>query len=401
MDQTVNSECGRLIAGIVCCLSISASTASGQSPATLRGLENLHARLADPHRVLTAEDARPAADRLAEWRLNPEKLAPENRARLWRIQALVALAQGDAHSALEHTQALLDEFPDQPETLETLYLAACAAGDAKLGSEALKKLSKPAKGDRRRLISRRRRWIRGVGRKAPDVVIRSDDMTEFATTRRGERVLLIDFWNTLVRPEERASKALCDLYQEYRHNRYVAFVGVNADGETRVEQAKKFADESGYVWKQRYEYTATQAPITHEAFHAGKPPWVVLIDTFGYIRAIGAASEPGFQYALRAAVAEARGDHEPVMPRTHDGEQPTRPSASFERETGEAKASETRSGEPPSSSEAAAKLRLARTYLKTGKRTDAKRLFEEIVREYPGTREAEDAQEYLDSIWSP
>jgi hypothetical protein len=101
---------------------------------------------------------------------------------------------------------------------------------------------------------------------------------------------------------------------------------------------------------------------------------------------------------LRAAVSEARGEHEIVLPRTRDGQQPTRPSAQVKPKEKERR---ERDEELPSNPEARQKLTLARTYLKTGKRTDARRLFEEVVRDYPGTVEAKEAQEYLDSIWNP
>jgi len=223
-------------------------------------------------------------------------------------------------------------------------------------------------------------------------------MTGFRTTRRGDRVLLIDFWNVLQTREDDTSEALRALHEEYQHSLHVDFVGVNADAEAQVPEAKEFAKESGYVWKQRYEYAATNAPITHQAFRAGTPPWQVLIDTFGYVRAVGSVREPGFQYALRAAIAEARRDFEVVLPRTRDGQQPERASAKIEPKTKTAVQPER---ELPSNPDAAAKLTLARTYLKTGKRTDAKRLFEEIVRDFPGTLEAKEAQEYLDSISNP
>lgn len=384
----------------IACVGWLAVAALGQSQTTLRGLQVLHDRLADPDRVLTTAEARRASDRLAEWRLTPEKLTPDDRARLWRLQLYVALAEGDARGALEQARRLHGEFADQPATLEAVYLAACAAGDAQLGSDVLAQLSKGATGDRRRLLSQRRRWMRGVGEKAPDVVIRAEDMTDFPVLRRGDKVLVIDFWNVLLKPDERNVQALRGLYAEYQHSLHVEFVGVNADAEARVVEARKFAQENEYVWKQRYEYEARRAPITHQAFHAGKPPWQVLIDTFGYVRAIGAVHEPGFQYALRAVVPEARGDREAVMPRTRDGQQPTRASARVEPKDKD-RESEEAEGEPESDPEARAKLNLARTYLKTGRRTDAKRLFEEIVRDYPGTREAKEAQEYLDSVWNP
>ena len=305
------------------------------------------------------------------------------------------MARGNAKAALERAGSLLSEFPDDAAVFEVAYLAACAAGDAKLGSDVLKKLAKGAKDDRRRRLAQHRRWIRGVGKKAPEVEIRTEDMTGFKTARRGDRILLIDFWNVVSTREDDTSAALRALHEEYQHSLHVDFVGVNADAEARVPEAKEFAKESGYVWKQRYEYAATDAPITHQVFRAGTPPWQVLIDTFGYVRAVGSVREPGFQYALRAAVAEARGDYEIVLPRTRGGMQPERASAKVEPQVKKPGQPE---GELRSDPDAAAKLTLARTYRKTGTRTDAKRLFEEIVRDYPGTREAKEAQEYLDSL---
>jgi hypothetical protein len=388
------------LVAIVCSGWLVRSTAWAQPDPRLSGLQRLHDRIADAGQVLTAKDAKQAADRLAEWRLKSEQLAPDDRARLRRVELYVALAEGDARTALERARALLSDGTADRVTFEAAYLAACAAGDAQLGTQALRKLSRFVHGDERRRLSQRRRWLRRVGKKAPEVVIRTEDMTEFSTTQRGDRVLLIDFWNVRVPPDDQDIKALRELYQQYRRTRHVDFVGVNADAEARVDEAKQFAENNRYAWKQRYEYEARHAPLTDQAFQAGNPPWSVFIDTLGYVRAVGAASEPGLQYALRAAVAEAAGDHEIVLPRTREGRQPTRPSAQIRPEPKAPQADEP-AGEPPSNPEALRKLRLARTYLRTGKRSDAKRLFEEIVRDYPGTREAQEAQEYLDSIWNP
>jgi tetratricopeptide (TPR) repeat protein len=388
----------RLVLMLVWCGWLGVSSARAQSAATLRELSKLHERIADPDKVLTAEDAKQAANRLAEWKLAPEKLAPEDRARLGRIEVYVALARGDAKAALERARSLLGEFPDDPATCEAAYLAACAAGDAQLGTDMLKQLAKGAQGDRRRQLSQRRRWMRAVGKQAPEVEIRTEDMTAFNTTRRGDRVLLIDFWNVRQTREDDTSEALRALYEEYQHSLHVDFVGVNADAEAQVPEAKEFAKESGYVWKQRYEYAATSAPLTHQAFHAGPPPWQVLIDTFGYVRAVGSVRAPGFRYALRAAIAEAGGDFEVLLPRTHDGIQPERPSAQVEPTGPRKPKSDQGDQELPSNLDAQAKLSQARAFLKAKNRSKAIELFREIVRDYPGTREAKEAQEYLDSL---
>jgi hypothetical protein len=383
---------------VVSCVWPSASGARAQSAAVLTELGRLHERIADPDQVLAIPEARQAKARLAEWKLAPEQLSPADRARLRQIEVCIALSDGDAKTALRHARTLVEEFPDDPERCATAYVAACAAGDAKLGYDLLKKLARGATGEQRRLISRRRRWIRGVGRSAPDVEIRAEDATVFRPTRRGERVLLIDFWNV---PQTRAGDsgaALRELYKQYENSRHIEFVGVNADAEPDVPAAQEFAEQRGYVWQQRYERTAIDAPITHQAFRAGAPPWQVLIDTFGVVRAAGSVAEPGFQYAVRAAVAEARGDYEIVLPRARDGTQPARPSAGITVAPQSGRPSDAGDQELPSNPDALAKLTQARAFLKAKSRSRAIALFEEIVREYPGTREAQEAQEYLDSL---
>ena len=396
MSHAIRWRRARCGLAVVCGCWLLAAGAWGQSTAVLRELGKLHDRIADPDTLLTAKDAKQAKNRLAEWKLEPEQLTVEDRTRLRRIEVCIALADGDAQTALQRAQASLKEVPGDSGVRETAYLAACAAGDAKLGTDLLKQLAKGTKGDQRRRMSQRRRWMRGVGKPAPEIEIRTEDMTGFRTTRRGERVLLIDFWNVLQTRASDSSPALRALHKEYLHSRHLDIVGVNADAEARVPAAQAFAKESGYVWKQRYEHAAADARITHQAFHAGKPPWQVLIDTFGYVRAIGAVGEPGFQYALRAAVAEARGDYEIVLPRARDGTQPERASAKIVPKPKQKSVAGDQ--ELPSNLDARAKLTQARTFLKAKSRSRAMKLFEEIVRDYPGTKEAWEAQEYLDSL---
>ena len=388
----------RAIAGLLAwsMVWICPTEALGQTAAMLEQLQKLHERATAPDVVLTAGDVKQIADRLREWKLDPEKLSREDRVRLGRVEVHIALAKGDAKAGYERAVALLGEYPEEHSVQETAYLAAYTAGDAKLGTEMLKEISKGATGEQRRQNSMRRRWLRGVGKPAPDVEIVTEDMTGYKTTRRGDRVLLIDFWNVAQSKEDDTSTLLSGLSKDYQYDTHLEMVGVNADSEDKLEEAKEFAKAGGYTWKQKYEYTALKAPITHEAFHAGPPPWQVLIDIYGYVRAIGSLREPGFQYAVRATVAEARGDHECVLPRTRDGTQPELASAKIKPI--DKKTTKEQGGELRSDPDAAAKLNLARTYMKTGKRTDAKRLFQEIVRDFPGTFEAKEAQEYLDSF---
>ncbi len=384
--------------GVVFWAGVLVVAAAAQTPDTLRELRRLHERVAVPDRVLSRREAKIAADRLASWHLEAEKLSPEDRARLLRSELYVALGLGRAADAVTRARTLLADTPDDTASLEAVYLAACAAGDARLGTKALRKLARRRKGRARRETARQRRWLRHVGKRAPDVVIHTDDMKDVRVRRRRGRLLLIDFWNLTHAPPAEADQTLVALYKRYKGSPHIQFLGVDADAEARVPEARKFARQRGYAWPQCYEARAVDAPITHKAFHVGPPPWQVLIDPMGYVRAVGDVRTPAFQYALRAAASEARGDTPAVLVCDSRGKRPQRESETLEAAPqGTAKAD----AEKPSNPDAARKLTLARTYLKTGRRTDAKRLFEEIVRDYPGTPEAREAREYLDSIWNP
>lgn len=394
MNSATNSR-NRLLAGLAGLVVGLAPAALGQSQTTLNELSKLCDRLAQPDQTVAERDARQALDMLAEWKLTADGLSGEDRIRFLLVELYAALAQGDASTAIERAKLLLSENSENPVVLDAAYLAAFAGGDAQLGMDALKKLSRSAKGDKRSLLSVRRRQMRGVGEKASDVTIRAEDMTEFEADRRGERLLLIDFWNLATPPEKDVVAALCKLHAEYENSLHFEMVGVNSDDENGVAAAREFVETNGYVWPQRYERQAIKAPITQEAFHVGEPPWQVLIDTFGYVRAIGDIREPVFQYAIRAAISETRGDRDIVMVRSRDGKQPEKPGDKIKAPV--KPKPKVESEEKPSDPEAERLLRLARTYMKTGKKTDAKRLFEQIVREYPGTPEARDAQERLDN----
>ncbi len=374
-----------------------ASTAAAQSRSVLRELRKLHDRIAVPSAVIDPAAARTARNRLTAWKLDPQRLAPADRRTLLEVQIATALGTGDVRSAREALAALRKLAPDAPRTWQWTYRVAVAAGDAKLAREAIRTLRKRAtdRTEKRRWIQRLR-WIRQVGQDAPDVTIRTEDLTEYPVADRGEQVLVIDFWNIRRPPPDQAIAALKRLYAQYRESPHVAFVGVNADSESDLEKARAFAKDKGMVWKQCYEGHAAAAPITHKAFRAGRPPWTVLIDSYGYIRAIGSASEPGFVDALRAAVAEAAGDVEPIGPRTIDGRQ--RDAGAVRTIPEKKPAVRTNPGDLPSNPEAASKLRQARAYLKTGLKKKAKQLLEEIIRDYPGTLEAYKAKEYLETI---
>ena len=370
-------------------LNLGPILALGQNQAMLDELKRLAGDLSKPGRVVQAEDAQRAEQRLAEWKLAPDKLTPEARANLLTVECVVAMARGNAAVARDKYPELEKLAPQAPAMLEVGYLVACATGDAALGERALKAAGQSASGPHKDLISQRRRWINGIGKKAPEVTIRTEDTTEFDVLRRGDKVLVIDFWNSLAPPAPEVIAALKTLFTQLRLERNIEFVGVNAESPTRTPKAMEFAKANGFEWKSRFEEQTGKAPITNEAFHAGAPPWTVVVDSYGFIRATGAANDPGLASGLRAALAEARGDSEPLLKgsgRSGDkgGDQAT-----------SGKKKDAPSGELKSNEEAASKVRQARAFWTAGKRTDAKKMLHEVVNDYPGTQEAKEASDLL------
>jgi hypothetical protein len=72
-------------------------------------------------------------------------------------------------------------------------------------------------------------------------------------------------------------------------------------------------------WPVHFERQSRNAPLTHREFGVNQRHWQVLIDARGQIRAVGLAADRAFQCALRAAVAETRGEVAYIPPRTLDG----------------------------------------------------------------------------------
>lgn len=381
--------------------SLLVAAAAAQTPA-LAELKTLHERLTSPKGLLTEADGRLASDRLAEWKLDPTKLETADKLRLLTIETLAPLARGDAAKAGEKARELVEAAGTDAKSLDAAYLGAVAAGDAQTAELALRRRTDSADANLRKELSRKRQWTATVGRKAPDVEIRTDDGKEFIPTKRGDKVLIIDFWNSLSAPSAAQLTALQKLYEEVGSDQHVDFIGVNADSENRLDKAREFATKNKMTWPQRYEAVAVKAPITHEAFKAGPPPWLVLVDSYGYIRAIGDAAEPAFQYALRAALAEARLEFEAVMPRTRDGKQATAPGSGAGVSSGGKKEVGTKRPEAtkPSTPESTRALQDATMLRKGGMKKKAIEAYKQIVAEFPGTPEAIEAAEWLESTWA-
>lgn len=370
--------------------------AAAQNNANLAELKKLHASLNKPGAVVTIEQARSATGRLDEWKLDAGSLEGESKRELLAVQVLVAAAMGDAAKAAQAAGQLLTVAEASPLALEAVYCGACAAGDAQAAEAAVKAMAEKAQGDAKRAQLRRRGWLAQVGREAPDIVISTDDVKEFKVRKRGDKILIVDFWNTLTEPPKEHVTALKKLHEELGVDTNVDFIGVNAEAESRLEKARDYARKNELVWPQRYEGVALKAPITNEAFRAGQSPWTVLIDTYGYVRAVGTPTEPAFLYAVRAALAEARSDFAPVMPKTTDGKQAKRESQEPPADNAKKKADGAAAKDLPSNLDAKKLLQEAHAMRKTGMKTKAREMYQRVINEYPGTKEAEEAQFWLE-----
>ncbi|MFN0136850.1 MAG: redoxin domain-containing protein [Phycisphaerae bacterium] len=336
-----------------------------------------------------SDELREIAQTLADLTVPSEKWKPQERARVLTLQVKAAGALGDAAMALAAARIIADKLRDQPEALELAYVGAVIAADGELARKIAKDAGEKATGAAKQTWSKRRTWAAELGKAAPDIKIRTHAIEEISVTKRGDELLILDFWNVLAPPPKESLAALKKIVEKYGEAHKLAIVSVNADSEARFERAQKWVAENKLDWHQVYEKVAVGAPITHAAFKAQAAPWTVTVDTLGQIRFVGDAASPAFETTLRAALAEAAGEFPPMTADRRSGKADAPATAKKDAENpGEEKAL-------PSNPEAQAKLRQARVFRRTGKSADAKRLLEEIVANYPGTQEAKEAQEDL------
>jgi hypothetical protein len=364
-----------------------ASSAAAQDVDVSRELAALHARLVRPAEIISEQDGAAALERLEELAPDYHKLDRADRERSLKIEIYAALAAGNAGRALERYQELRSLAPEAAGTRAAAYVVGLASGRASLVAEAAE--SDKARGAALRDVAER------IGLAAPDVVIRTDEGGTVSVRKRENAVLLLDFWSARQPADRKRVEALTSVHRAYEQEPFLEMVGVNTDSRGDLEKARQFAKDSGYVWKQCYEQKAEKAPITHGAFKIELGgPGCVLVDSRGRIRAAGDIADPALVYAVRAAVAEARGDYPYLPPRSLAAQA----AADAQAAGGKDKSEPQATGDLPSNPEAAAKLRQAHAFRRAGRKSDALRMYREIVRDYPGTREAAEAQELLDAL---
>jgi peroxiredoxin len=369
----------------------------------IKELEAELARLERPNEIISVEAGKAAREKLNAWQLPLKDLSKDQHAMLLRLHVLSALAVGDAAGAVAQA-GNLKNLPETPENLRAAWLAAGAAGDAQLAQHALGKLRTQGVASEKSLAVREAR-LKNIGQPAPAAELRTDAGVNVSVPRRDGQVLVLAFWKTTDKPTDKQIAALKDLYGAYGQEPKAAFIGVNSDGLNQTDTAREFAGKAGLEWPQVYE--GGGAKVT-KLFGLDTASASVLIDQHGNVRTVAAASDPEFTYAVRAAVAEAKGDFASVLPKTMDGvvaKAAAKPAAP-PKEPGpvagpvkpEPAAQPKGGGDLPHDPEAARLLDQARLYLKTGKKTEAKKILREIVEKYPGTWEARDAQERLDIL---
>lgn len=377
------------------------SVARGQNAQVLAELKQWHVKFDKANEILSPADGEAARTQLKTWNLSPEKLDAEPRGWLMQVTIKAALAVGDVRTALEWLPRLQAEAPEDRATLRAAWLVAIAAGDGQLAAQTLEALkSKGLAGEK--AIALRQRRLTLVGKPAPDESVETADGQTILLQRRGGIVLVMDFWRLKPAPDDKHVKALRELYAGWAGDANVQFVGVNADPPVEVEAARKRAAEWGYKWPQVYGQPEGETPLAGKLADFDGAPYQVIIDGEGNTRAVGAASEPEFVYALRAAAAEAKGEYATTRPRTTAGEAAPEPvvatPAGKESAKADATPKATGKGDLPHNEEAARLLNEARVFQKTGRKTDARRVLQEIVDKYPGTWEAAEAKERLESL---
>lgn len=373
-------------------IALSGLAAAAQQSAALNEIKTLAEDFARVDQVVSVADAERVRGRLAALKLNPADLQPREQEQLLRVELFAALGTGQAAAAGSAGDQLALLAPKKRQPLECAYVAALVNCHAARADERLRELISSATGAEKEQLSRRQRWLRTIGSEAPDLTIEAGD-ERFATRDRRKRVLVIDFWSVLNTPSDLHVSTLLSVHDEFKGTAAFQMVGVNTDAENRVERAKSFAAEKGWVWPQHFERVAAGAPITHKAFRAGAAPYQVLIDGRGIIRAVGSAADPGFRYAIRAAVAETLGKAPAPQPIDVSGKTP----AEFAPPKAPEAPPVATHNEPPRASDPAAAdlLRQARVFLKTGRKTDAKAMLQRIVNEYPQSLEAREAGDLL------
>ncbi len=363
-------------------------------------IEELHKQIAAAKGPLAAQAAREALAKFEAARLDLSTLSGVDRVKALQVEVTVRLATGDARSALARAAELLNEAGADADALRTVWQAAAAGGDAKLGDDVAKRLG-AADPKAKKWVQRARRQLKAVGREAPAQTIQPTEGDPLDLRDRRGRALLIYFWSLRAAPSAETLSAWNETTALLLDLGSGEFLIVNVDKPARHEAAKALLAEHSAAKKSAYPDDATVEKLI-DGFDAGVPPFGVVIDALGFVRTIADADSAELAYAARCAALESSGEIEPVLTRRVDGKQAKPPDSEPQVSDAPAPGSNPRVSqtptEKPSNPEAAELLKQARLYRKTGKLSEAKRICQEIIEKYPGTKEAEEAEYMLPTL---
>jgi len=120
-----------------------------------------------------------------------------------------------------------------------------------------------------------------VGKKAPDVVIRTLDGTEWRLADQCGKVVVMDFWAMWCGPCVGAMPEMKKLYEKYKSYRDFVMVGVSLDEEKG--ELVKFCEENGIDWPQLFEADKGWDNSVARAFEVDGIPSVWVIDKEGIV----------------------------------------------------------------------------------------------------------------------
>ncbi len=286
-------------------------------PATL---DEWHDAIVVADKVVSAADGQAALDQIKQWQQAGERPARGERAKLLRLRIHAALAVGNVGQAVRLLPQLDRAGGDDGENVKTAWLVALSSGDAYVAKRVLNRMRTGRKASATAVRQRMDR-LEHIGEAAPIMTVQAESGNDVGLSERDGKVLVLDFWSTREPPSDKVVAAMIELYDSLAAEEQVEFLGINSDRPSQVEAARKLAVANGYKWPQHYERKLDEAPLTETAFGVKDAPWQVVIDAEGNVRNVGSVLDPAFHYALRAAVAEAKGEYEPIRPKNLAGKQ--------------------------------------------------------------------------------
>ncbi len=347
-------------------------------------LGRIHKGLVRPERLNSAERGRKGRDLLDGLGINLSSLSAAGKVRFLQAHLFASLAIGDAADALGRLEDLGRLDPNAELTRVSMYLTGCSSGDAQMVTLALEKAKRV--GEEQALLERRGAGVPRMGKQVPFSDLIVANLPEIAEGK----VIVLDFWRSDDRDQRLFDRARGVVGESYAEVDAVTLLGICLDDD--AARGKPRAASREPAWRTLF-VSDSGVQTLREAFGIKQTPAQLVIDQYGFVRCGTGFDDPAWHYALRAAVAEQAGTYPPMKVRLPSGARvKTRADREAEREL---KEQFDREAAYPHSPEAAKLLDRARLYIRTGRKTDARKLLREILEKYPETQEALEAADRL------